>query len=513
MSVIADSHNRDNRQIARNTLFLYIRMLAIMGVTLYTTRVVMEALGIDDYGIYNVVGGLSASFIFFSSALTNATQRFLNFELGKGNNETLGRIFNLSWGIYAAIAIAVLMIGGAVGTWYIKCYMTLPPDRIHAAIVTLWAMLLSLVATFIGAVYESVLIARENMKIYAYIGLFDAGAKLAVAFIILYSPDQRLILYSILLALAQIISKAILIAYCRKHYSETAFRPYWNADLFRRMFAFAGWNILGSGVWSLNEQGVTLLVNHFFGLAVNAARGITWQVTAAINNFAINFFTAIRPQIIKSYACGEISRYTDLVYSGTRYSAFLTWAICLPIILRTQSILSIWLVDVPTSTSLFVQWALVYTLVNTLTNPLWSGVQAVGRLRATILYGSTFFMLAFPLSWLLIIYGFPAVVTYQVLTIVRIGYIIISFHILKQYVTDFTWKSYVIRAIWPSMAVCGLSFIVMYPVSLWIPDNFIGLVAVTMISVTLTAAIIFVVGLNHGERSLITEKIVRRHQR
>lgn len=504
-------HMDANKRIAKNTIFLYMRLFVAMTVTLYTTRVVMEALGIIDYGIYNVVGGLSAAFIFFSSALTNATQRFLNFEIGKNSGDSaLNRIFCLSFLIYAIIAISVFVIGSVVGVWYITNRMVIPPDRISAAIVTLFCMLLSLLVTFVGTVYESVLIARENMKIYAWVGLFDAGAKLAVALILLVTPSSRLIVYAVLLALFQIISKLYVVWYCRRNYSETKLSFYWNRTLFREMFAFAGWNVFGTAAWTVNEQGITLLVNKFFGLMVNAARGVTWQVSAAVNNLSSGFFTAIRPQMIQSYASGDLSRFSTLIYSGTRYSVYLMWLISLPLILRIDSVLAIWLKVVPPDTGIFVQWALIYCVINAITNPLWCGIQAVGKLRSTILYGSSFFLLVFPISWLLIRNGAPAVVTYQVMSAIRVGYIAICFVILKGYVADLTYSGYMLAGILPCVLVCFISGAIAGWIDLMIPDGFPGLVSMATISIVITALTVFFIGLNSNERKLMLSKLVRK---
>ncbi len=501
-----------NRRIARNTIFLYFRMMVVMGVTLYTTRVVIEALGEVDYGIYNVVGGLSASFIFFSSALTNATQRFLNFEIGASsdNSGKLNRIFCLSFLIYAVIAISVLIVGGSVGTWYIHTRMVLPPDRVTAATVTLWAMLLSLVMTFIGAVYESVLIARENMKIYAYIGLFDAAAKLLVAFGVLHSPSSRLILYAVLWALMQIISKAVVILYCRRQYSETKLSFYWNRTLFIDMFAFAGWNVFGTGVWAVNEQGVTLLINKFFGVTLNAARGITGQIASAINNLSTSFFTAIRPQMIQSYASGDLDRFSSLIYSGSRYSVYLMWVICQPVILRIDTILNIWLTEMPPFTAIFVRWSLIYSMINVLTNPLWCAVQAVGKLKTTILYGSSFFLLAFPISWIMLRHGAAPQVTYQVLSAIRVGYVVICFMILKGFVPTLTNSGYFMRAILPSLLVCIVSCAIMVWLNGFFPQNFFGLIAIGASSLVINAVMIFTLGLDRSERTLILSKILKK---
>ncbi len=497
----------NNKRIAKNTLFLYLRMLFVMGVTLYTSRVVLEALGVVDFGIYNVVGGLSATFVFFSSALTNATQRFLNYEHGRGRKDKLNNIFNLSLVVYCSIAVFIVAIGFIFGTWFVKNKLSIPPASLDSACVVLYMTLFSLLFSFIGSVYESVLISRENMKIYAYLGIVDAVGRLGCAYVVSIIPDYRLSVYAVLLAVVHIFPKILLIIFCVVKYEETRIKYYWNKGLFIEMFAFAGWNIYGTGVWMINQQGINIILNLFFGPVVNAARGIATQVTTAVTNIGLNFFTAVRPQIIKSYASDDIDNYVNLIFKSSKYSVFLLTFICLPFFLKTEYILSIWLKYVPEYTVTFTKWVLIFVLVDSLNNPLWCAIQAVGKLKKTILYGSTYYLLAFPLSYVALSYGAPSWVVYPIIVFFRATYVIIVFRILKTFVNLDT-SEYIKTVVFPIVCVTSVSYILTQAFNLLLADSFINLIILLLASTVSLSLSIFFLGVSPSERHFITSRIV-----
>ncbi|WP_304480254.1 MATE family efflux transporter [uncultured Duncaniella sp.] len=496
----------NNKRLAKNTAFLYLRMLIVMLISIYTVRVVLENLGIVNYGVYNVVGGISSAFIFFQSALTNATQRFLNFELGTKNTTRLGQIFNLSLEIYIIIAFIILAIGILLGKWFIINRLSIPTELISAACIVLYLTLISLVFSFISAVYEAVLISHENMKIYAYIGLFDAVAKLLVAYLIVITPFNRLISYAFLLTCCTIIPKIITIIYCKKHYIETSLKPYWNKILFKEIFSFSGWNIYGTAVWMINQQGINILLNLFFGPVVNAARGISFQVTNVINNFVNNFFTAVRPQIIKTYAAKEYSEFINLIFVSSRFSVYLIWLFFLPIFFRIDYILSIWLKAVPDYSAIFIRWVLIYMLIDSLNNPLWSAIQAVGKLKKTILYGSSFFLLVFPLSYIFLKIGFKPWIVYPILIAVRIIYLVVVFKILNTYIL-IDCKEYLRSVIFRLISVCVVSFITLLFINRMFNESFLSLCLVSAISVVINSAAILLIGLKDNERKIVIDKL------
>lgn len=477
-----------------------------MAVTLFTSRIVLQALGVKDFGIYNVVGGLSSSFIFFSSALTNSTQRYLNFELGKSNIDNVSKVFNLSLSIFTSIAVLIWIIGIPIGYWFIANKLVIPPEQVKAATIVLLCTVVPFGLIFIFSVYESSLIARENMKMYAYIGIFDAVSKLCIAYTIMHIQNNKLVVFAILMAIVQLIPKMYIAAYCSKHYPECKFRFYWDRRLFKDMFGFTGWNIYGSGVWMINEQGINILLNMLFGPAINAARGIAVQVNNAVNNFSTNFYTAVRPQIIKSYASGDLSGMKDLLYSSSRFSVYLLWIICLPLILKADYVLSIWLVEVPNYAVVFVQWILIYSIVNSLNNPIWTAVMAVGKLRSVVLVGSNIFLLAFPISFILLKFGYDPYIVYPVCAIMRIAFLVVSIKYLQRNITISLLEFTKCVAV-PIISVMLPSTIIMWQIKPLLPNDFYGLIGFVLISIIVSGISIYFLGVTHMERYKINAKL------
>lgn len=496
----------NKRQIASNTIFLYIRMLLLMCITLYTSRIVLDALGVEDYGIYNVVGGLTMSFAFFSSSLSNATQRFLNIEIGRNNRDGISRIYSASLIIYAIAIIVVLIATEVVGYWVLNNSLVIPAERMGAANCVLHTTAVGLAVTLIGSIYDSILIAYENMKIYAYLSIMEAILRLLIAFVIVYTDIDRLKLYAVLYLASILIVRIIMIAYCKQRYPDCKFKRSGQRVLIKSILGFIGWNGVGTAVWMINEQGINILLNIFFGPILNAARGVSSQVGAAINNFSNSFFTAIRPQIIKSYATQEIEYFYKLVYASSRYSFYLIWIISLPIILRCEELLELWLKEVPEYSSSIVVWIIIFYCINVLTNPLWSVVQAVGKLRNFVLIGSLIFLSAFPISYLLLKQGASPIVVFQTLAFTRINYLAVSTLLVKQLIR-FSLKAYFKEVIWPILKVTILSGSIAYVLELFTPHCTIGLISVVLVSVLITLLIVYIVGINNDERNIIKSKI------
>lgn len=498
----------NNKRIAKNTIFLYMRMLLIMVVSLYTSRVILQTLGVEDFGIYNVVGGLATSFVFFSSSLSNATQRFLNVELGKNNIQGVSRIFSLSILIYALIVIAVVIVAECVGIWLLNHKLVIPYERLNAACWVFHTTIIGLAVTLVGSVFDSVLIARENMKVYAYISIIEIFLKLFIVYALTWGDFDKLKLYALLFLLAHLFVKSISVIYCIRKYPECKLQFMWDISLFRDMFRFVGWNGLGTAVWMINEQGINILMNLFFGPIVNAARGVSAQVSGAVNNFSNNFFTAVRPQIVKSYAGGDYDYFTKLINLSSKYSFFLIWLLCLPIIMRSEAILQLWLGNVPKYASEFVQWILLFNCVNVLTNPFWSGVQAIGRLKKYIIVGSLVFLSAFPVSYVFLKLGYSPVIVFQILTFVRLAYLFVTINIFHQLV-DFSIANYFIQVIYPIGKVFLLSGILSGLISPYINDDLWGILLMSSICLTLTIFSICIVGISKEERNLLMSKIHR----
>lgn len=500
----------NNKKIVKNTLYLYIRTFFTMLISLYTSRVVLSVLGVNDYGIYNVIGGIAGSFSFLSSMLSNATQRYLNVAIGQNDKTEANHVFSMNmliYLIYAFVSILIVEIGGA---WFIENKMVLAPERVDAAYWCLHSTVIILFVSLVSSVYESVLIARENMKVYAYMGIYDAIMKLLIVFIVSIITFNKLKTYAVLIALISITSRLIPAIYTLVHYEETKLKFYWDAYSFKSMSKFIGWNFINTVVFILNDQGMNMLLNMFFGPAVNAARGLSIQVKSAVSNFAMGFFTAVRPQIVKSYAAGDTSRFTELIFNSGKFTFFLLWLICLPVMLRIDNILLFWLGNVPDWTAQFVIWILIFNLINcSFCDPMWQGIQAIGELKKYVAIGSFIYFLAFPITWIAFKFNGSPLLAFQILVLVRICYFIITTLIFRKY-SYFSLYKYAQSVLSPVLKVVIVSLILSFLINEVMPYGFISTVIVCLLTVFLVGFSIFIVGLNLNERVLLLETIKKK---
>ena len=390
---------QNNKRIAKNTLLLYFRMLLTMAVGLYTSRVVIQALGVDDFGIYNVVGGFVAMFAMLSGSLSAAISRFITFELGKNDLSSLKKVFSSAVTVQFFLALLILLIAETTGLWFLNNKMNIPIDRLSAAN---WALHLSIITFCIDLVsvpYNAAIVAHEKMSVFAYVSIFEALGKLSIAWAISISPIDKLIFYAILMCLFAVLVRLIYGAYCKKFFVECTYHFVFDGTLLKQMFAFAGWNFFGAGSYQLMTQGVNVLMNIFFGVAVNAARGVAMQIDAAIMQFVNNFTTAINPQITKSYASGNIEYLHKLLFSGAKYSYFLLMFFAIPTIYETHFTLDIWLKNVPDHACAFVRLALILSLIHVLSNTMITAMLATGNIRNYQIIVGGIGMLVFPLSF------------------------------------------------------------------------------------------------------------------
>lgn len=499
-----------NRTIAKNTLYLYIRTFITMLLSIYTSRVILEVIGVNDYGLYNVVGGIAASFTFLSSMLSNATQRYLNFAIGKNDAERAGQVFNMNLIIYVIYAVLSILIVELAGSWFIENKMNVSEDRVSAVYCTLHSTTVILTVSLISSVYESVLIARENMKIYAYMGLFDAIVKLAIVYVISVLSFDKLKLYAILMALMSVSTKMIPIIYTIRHYSETKICFYWNREQFKSMFGFIGWNFVGTSAFIVNDQGLNMLLNVFFGPGVNAARALAMQVKGAISNFAISFCTAIRPQIVKSYASGDIGRFKYLIYNSTKYTFFLLWIVCLPIILRVNSLMHIWLNEVPQWTCQFVVWICIFTLINnSFCDPIWQGMQAIGEIKKFVLIGSGIYLLAFPGAWIAFKYGADPLSAFQIIVCSRVIYFIVTLLIFRRFI-ELSIREYLMQTLYPVLKVVLLSIFFGNFINGYMGNGVWGTLISCILIALAVLILIVITGINKEERLILITTIKRK---
>lgn len=504
--------NPNNKRIVKNTAFLYIRMLLLMFIAFFTSRVVLDKLGIVDFGINNVVGGLASMFVFFRSSLSNVTQRYLNVELAKGDVEGAQNIFCQHQTLYMFMAIGVIILAETVGLWFVCNKLNIPPERYNAALWVYQFTIASLAVTLLSVVYESAIIAHEDMKIYSYVGIYEGIAKLAIAYIISVIPFDRLITYSFLLQAVSISVILYYMHYCSKRYKECHYHFVWDKNRIREAFSMISWNTIATAVWAINNQGIDILLNLFFGPAVNAARGVASQINNAINNFGNNFYVAVRPQLVKSYATHDFQYLYKLFFSSSKFAVFLLWFFCLPVMLCVDTILHLWLKEVPTHTDNFTVLILAYSMVNMLDGPIWSLALAVGKLKWYIIIGNSVFMMTFPLSYICLREGFPPESVFVVNFIVRIFYIITVFNVIRRYI-PIPVSRYLSEVISPIILVLGMSGAISFSFSKILPDTLPFQALVCAICFLSTLLCVFTVGMKRKERAKFVGLIVKRLKR
>ena len=398
----------NNKRIAKNTLLLYFRQILTMFVSLYTSRIVLNTLGIDDYGIYNVVGGVVTMFAFLNSTMASASQRFLAVDIAKGDKNKLIQTFNLTLLSYIILAIVAFMLCELLAVWFLNTQMNIPEERINAANWVLQCSIGMFIFNILTAPYMSVIIAREKMNVYAYASIAEAILKLTSVYCLMLIPYDKLKVYSVLTLFVILLISLFYALYCKLKFDECTYRLYFDRKRMREMFSFAGWNVLGSIANIARSQGINIVLNMFFSPAVNAARGIAFHVNSAIASFSNNFYTAVRPQIIKTYAVRQYDQMFNIIFFSSRLAFYLLFLISLPVLLLTDSILKFWLITPPDLSTLFVQLTILNSLIEILSFPLVNGLQACGKIQGYQIFISISYILVLPISYIFYKIGYPA---------------------------------------------------------------------------------------------------------
>ncbi|MGM9672635.1 MAG: lipopolysaccharide biosynthesis protein, partial [Bacteroidaceae bacterium] len=370
-----------NKRIAKNTLVLYVRMLFTMGISLFTSRVVLQTLGVEDYGISSVVGGVISMFTFINAAMVSSTQRYLNFELVRGDANQLRSVFSTSLQIHALIALAIIVLSETVGLWFLNEKLVIPEARMTAAMWVYQCSILSCAVSIMSTPYNAVIVAHEKMSAFAYISILDVSLKLLVVYLLVVLPFDKLIILAVLNLLVQLFIRYIYTIYCHRHFPESYFQFRFNKTLFQEMFGFAGWSFWGNLAAILYTQGLNMMLNIFFGPIVNAARGIAVQVQSAVQQFVGGFQTALNPQITKNYASNNLSQMHSLMFRSARFSFLLLFFLSLPVLMETNFILTLWLKTVPDDAVVFTQIMICISLIYTTANPCVIANQATGKVK------------------------------------------------------------------------------------------------------------------------------------
>ena len=497
-------HAENNRRIAKNTLFLYIRMLFGMFVSLYTSRVVLNALGVENYGIQNVVGGFVAMFSLISSALSSSISRFITFELGTGNKERLKQVFSTSLLIQAGLAAIVIIAAETVGLWFVNYKMVIPPERLYAANWVFQASVLTFALSLLSTPYSATIIAHEKMNIFAYFGIFNIFLNLGSVLFIAYSGFEfdRLIVYSWLLLAVSVVMQLLYVSYCYRHFEESRSIPRLHKQCWKEMSGFAGWNAIGCTAGILKDQGVNILLNLFFGPVVNAARGIASSVSAAVGSFTGNFMTAVNPQITKSYASEDKAYLFSLVERGSRFGYYIMMILALPIILEAPFILGIWLKQYPDYTVIFVRLVLIYSLLEVLSNTLITLQVATGNIRNYQIAVGGLLLMNFPVSWGILKLGAPPYAVYIVAILIGVGCLLLRLAFLRKMV-DLPIRKYlnnvVVNVLFTN--ICGA--VVPTIVYLSMSPGIYRFISVGVVSIICASIAVVFIGCTSGERNFI----------
>ena len=499
--------NTNNKTIAKNTLFLYFRMMFTMVISLFTSRIILQKLGVDDYGIYQAVGGVVGFLSFINGALSTGSSRFLTYALGEGNVEKLKRTFSTTLNIHILIAILIVIIAETIGLWFLYTKMVIAPDRLSAAVYTYHLSILTAVFTLTQVPYNATIVAHEKMSIYAYMSIFEVSAKLLICYLLTIGDFDRLMMYATLLLCVQVSIMCFYRFYCTHHFEEARFSFSFDKKIFKEIAGFSGWSMFANASIALNSQGVLILLNMFFAPAVVAARAISLQVNMAANQFVSNFRQAANPQIVKKYAAGDYGGSKHLLLESTKYSYFMMYLIALPVCLLAYPLLKLWLGVVPDYTVPFLQIVIVQSLFQVFDTSFYTALYAKGRLRENALTSPTLSFMIFPITYVLFKMGYsPLVLSWTSLVVYAfLGTIVKPLLLMK--IVDYKWLE-----IWSVYRVCIIVTIISLPIPVIInkvldTTELINFILVGIICVSSVGFSIFFFGIDKIMRKKVIEKV------
>ena len=497
---------QDSKRIATNTFLLYLRMLFIMVVNLYTSRIVLATLGVEDYGIYNVVGGFVTMFTFISGAMTTATQRFISFEIGKKDFGKIQTVFSTAVIIHLILAGIIFLVAEIFGIWFLNKYMNFSPTRYFAANCVFQFSLITFIVNVISVPYNASIIAYEKMKAFAYVSIVEVILKLVIVYLLIISPFDRLIVYSFLLAIISIIIRIIYGLYVRKNLKECVFIKSMDKSYVSKVMSFVSWNLIGSLSCVAKEQGVNIVINMFFGAGVNAARAIAYQVQGAVCAFVNNFQLAMNPQIVKSYAANEQEGMFKLVFKGSKLSFLLLLNLTLPLLLETSFILKLWLENVPDYTVIFLRLVLITALIDSLSGPLIASMHASGKVKTYQIVVGGISLLTLPIVYYFLRLGYPPYYAMFITTIMSIVCHFARLIILNRSINLPIF--YFLRSVTSKVILVSIiSVIFPYFFFICLDDSWQSFLLVCCTSLFSTLFFSYYLGLDHIEKVFLKDKL------
>lgn len=499
-------HTDNTKRIAKNTGFLAFRMLLVVAVGLFTSRIVLDALGIDDYGIYGVVGSVVVFLSFFKNALTNATYRFFTFDLGRGDRKSLSRTFSMSINMHVLLAALLFVILEIGGTVFINNWLNIAPNRLAAAN---WVFQFSLVTFCIEVVktpYNSCIIAHERMNFYAYTSLVEVVMGLLNAYLLWTAPFDKLVFYAFLQFILALLLFAWYYVFCRRHFEETQYHYFWDSDMLRKLTSYSGWSLLVNAADVVAVQSINIFLNWFGGAPVNAAMGIASQVSAKMNMFLGSFTQAFNPQIIKSYASNDIDYFFKLLFSTSKFSFFLLFALAFPMYLFVDFVLDVWLVEVPRYSNIFIILLLCYYLVDAMQSPLWQAAHATGRIAVHQMLISTVKIISIPIIYVLLFIGSPYWVAIAVWALMNVVAAVVRTIYMRRLI-NLPIPAYLRDVVGRLFLVLICAVPVPYIMYSYVGNGWWQLFVVTGLFLVIFAIAIYIVGLSRFERDLV-KKII-----
>ena len=502
------NQSANNKRIAKNTRLRYVRMLFGMLVSLFTSRVILQTLGVEDYGVYNVVGGVITMFTFLNSAMSSATSRYITFEIGKGNMEQLKKVFSTALQIHAAIALLIVTLGETVGLWFLMNELVIPDGRMEAAMWVYQCSIVTAVVTIMSVPYNADIIAHEKMSAFAYISVLEIILKLAIVYLLVVLPFDKLKVYAVLVLMVGLLIRYIYTRYCHKHFEESHYIHRIDKPLLKEMSSFAGWSFWGNLAAILYSQGLNMMLNIFFGPVVNAARGIATQIQSVVTQFVTNFQMALNPQITKTYASGEMDKMHSLMFRSARFSFMLLFFLSLPIMLETNYILTLWLGIVPENTVIFARIIIAISLIYTIANPCVIANQATGKVKVYQAVVGGLLLLILPISYIVLKMGAPAYSVFIVHFCVESVAQFARMYMLRNMI-DLPLLSYVKNIYLPIMGVVLLSVVLPMLVYNNMQEGIIRFLIVGMTCVLSVAMTSLFVGMTRNERSFLIDKSLK----
>lgn len=496
----------NNKRIAKNTVVLYVRMLFLMAINLYTSRIVLQALGVEDYGVYNAVAGFISMFSMISGSITSAISRFITYVLGQGDTYKLKNVFSTALIIQISLAFIIVLLVEIVGVWFLNNHMTIPVGREVAANWILQFALLTFIFNLWSTPYNAVLIAHERMEAFAYIGIFEGMANLAIALLVMYTCFDNLIFYGFLMCFVAFVTRLIYNVYCKRHFEECSAKWLFDKSLFKEMFSFAGWNFIGSISGLLREQGINILFNVYYGPVVNAARGLASQVQTAVTKFSQSFFMAVQPQITKLYASNKVDESHDLVLRSSRLAFLLLMAFIIPIVTEADYILSLWLYKVPEHTVAFIRIILLLTLIEVFSAPLIYLMLATGKIKKYQIVVGSFNLLNFPIAWIILYLGGSAeFAQFSVILFSIIGLILRL--VMLNYMTNFPIKQFLYNTVLRCTIALVVCVIPAYYIVYCMDQGFLRFIVNSALIEFILLGVSVSVGLNPEERAFLMSKV------